>query len=76
MSLHKDNNSSSSSGIGLCGLTFLVFLVLKLVGVIDWSWWWVCAPLWAMPAVLILITIVLLIISGIMDIVEKNYIKK
>lgn len=32
--------------IGLSGLMFLVFLVLKLAGVIAWSWWWVTAPLW------------------------------
>lgn len=25
---------------------FLVFLVLQLTHVIDWSWWWVTAPLW------------------------------
>lgn len=25
---------------------FLVFLVLKLTDAIDWSWWWVTAPLW------------------------------
>ena len=25
---------------------FVVFLVLKLTNVIDWSWWWVTAPLW------------------------------
>lgn len=25
---------------------FLIFLVLKLVGVIAWSWWWVTCPLW------------------------------
>ena len=24
----------------------LLFLALKLTGVIDWSWWWVTAPLW------------------------------
>jgi hypothetical protein len=33
--------------IGLDILLFCIFLVLKLVGVIDWSWWWVSAPLWA-----------------------------
>lgn len=27
--------------------TFLTFLVLKLCGVIAWSWWWVFSPLWA-----------------------------
>lgn len=31
---------------GIFGLLFLIFLVLKLTGVIDWSWWWVTAPLW------------------------------
>jgi hypothetical protein len=25
---------------------FLIFLTLKLCGVIDWSWWWVMSPLW------------------------------
>ncbi|MDR2624955.1 MAG: hypothetical protein LBC37_01320 [Zoogloeaceae bacterium] len=24
---------------------FLIFLTLKLTGVIDWSWWWVFSPL-------------------------------
>ena len=27
---------------GLC----LLFIGLKLGGVIDWSWWWVLSPLW------------------------------
>ncbi len=25
---------------------FLIFLILKLTGIIDWSWWWVTSPLW------------------------------
>ena len=25
---------------------FVIFLTLKLVGVIDWSWWWITSPLW------------------------------
>lgn len=29
------------------GVLFVVFLVLKLTHVIDWSWWWITAPLWA-----------------------------
>ena len=31
---------------GLCGPLFLIFLTLKLTGVIHWSWLWVTAPLW------------------------------
>ena len=33
-------------GIGLCGLFTIVFIVLKLLGYINWSWVWVLAPLW------------------------------
>jgi len=40
------DNSYSSGGIGLPPILFIVFLVLKLTGHIDWSWWWVTAPLW------------------------------
>jgi phosphoglycerol transferase MdoB-like AlkP superfamily enzyme len=37
---------SASRGGSLVALLFIVFLVLKLTGVIDWSWWWVTSPLW------------------------------
>lgn len=32
--------------IGFCGLLFIVFLILKLTGVIAWSWLWITSPLW------------------------------
>lgn len=53
---------TTSSGIGLGGILFVVFLVLKLTHVIDWSWWWITAPLWG-PALawLILAGLALLI---------------
>jgi hypothetical protein len=41
----------TEGGISFLGLLFLLFLGLKLGGVIDWSWWWIFAPLW-MPLVL------------------------
>ena len=31
-------------GIGILDVLTVVFVVLKLVGVITWSWWWVLAP--------------------------------
>lgn len=34
------------AGITIETILFVVFLVLKLTGTIDWSWWWVTAPLW------------------------------
>ncbi len=40
------SNSNSSGGIGIGGVLLIVFIVLKLCGVIAWSWWWVLSPLW------------------------------
>lgn len=33
-------------GLGISMILFLIFMILKLCGVITWSWWWVTAPLW------------------------------
>lgn len=42
----SEKSAAASGGVGLLGWMFLLFLALKLTGVIDWSWWWVTAPLW------------------------------
>jgi len=49
----SQSSSSSSSGIGFCGLLAVLFIGLKLTGHIDWSWWWVLSPLW-IPLVVVL----------------------
>jgi hypothetical protein len=41
----SDNSNSSSGGIGFVGLLTVAFIVLKLTGYIDWSWWWVWSPM-------------------------------
>lgn len=58
-----ENKKSSGSGIGFGGLLTLVFIVLKLYKVIDWSWWWVLSPIWIGIALVILIFIICLFIS-------------
>lgn len=40
------DTKTTYSGPHFFSLMFLIFLTLKLCGVIDWSWWWVTAPLW------------------------------
>lgn len=42
----SNTSSSSSGGIGFAGLLTIVFITLKLCGVIQWSWLWVLSPLW------------------------------
>lgn len=38
------DNNSGSSGLGLASVLTIIFVILKLVGVITWSWWWVFSP--------------------------------
>lgn len=58
------NNSSktASGGIGFCGLLTIVFIVLKLCKIINWSWLWVLAPLWIPTAIALIVLFVLFII--------------
>jgi ABC-type antimicrobial peptide transport system permease subunit len=48
---------SSSSGLGFTSVLTIVFVTLKLVGTIDWSWWWVLSPLWLGFAIILAIII-------------------
>lgn len=40
------SSSASASGIGFVGALQIVFIVLKLLGKISWSWLWVLSPIW------------------------------
>jgi hypothetical protein len=52
------NQNATSGGIGFLGVLAIVFITLKLTGLIDWSWVWVLAPLW-FPAALVLVVLVI-----------------
>jgi len=76
--------SNSGTGLSLSAVLFIVFLVLKLTGNIDWSWWWVTSPLWiplalglAIVGLVFLIIIVALIFgASVEDIKSKIKIGK
>ena len=55
-------SSSGTGGASVATVLFLIFLVLKLCGVIDWSWWWVTSPLWISAGIGILFLLIALII--------------
>jgi hypothetical protein len=58
----NNTNVASSGGIGFFGLLTIVFITLKLCGIITWSWWWVLSPIWG-PAVLIILFILIFYIG-------------
>ena len=60
-----NNEKTSSGGIGFGSLILLTFIILKLVGVIDWSWWWVLSPIWISAALLLTISVLLFVLYRI-----------
>ena len=63
----SNTTSTSSGGIGFGGLLTVAFIVLKLTGVITWSWWWVLSPLW----IGFLLVIVFLVIALLFALLAK-----
>lgn len=55
---------NSYRGMGLGGWLTLIFVTLKLVGFITWSWWWVLSPVW-IGAGLFLAVFLFIILCGI-----------
>jgi hypothetical protein len=53
------NNGGNNYGIGFCGLLTIVFIVLKLIGYISWSWFWVLSPLWISWLIAIILIIII-----------------
>lgn len=64
----SDNTKAAGGGIGFSGLLGLLFIALKLCGVIDWSWWWVLAPFW-IPIALV---VVIIIIAAVIELIKAR----
>lgn len=60
-------NKTNSGGVSFVGLLQLAFIVMKLCGVISWSWWWILSPTWIIAGILLLGIVAAVIIA----IVEK-----
>ena len=56
-------STSSSGGVGFTGLLTVLFVALKLTGVIAWSWWWVLSPLWISAALAVVILAVVFLVA-------------
>ena len=56
-------SSGTAGGIGFTGLLTIAFIVLKLCGVIDWSWIWVLSPIWISFILVFVIVFIALVIE-------------
>lgn len=68
--------TESQVGTLIAGMLGVAFVVLKLCGVIDWSWWWVTAPFWGPVALLLAVVLVVCVVAVLIAAVKaftKHY---
>ncbi|MCP9496681.1 MAG: hypothetical protein MSG64_19770 [Pyrinomonadaceae bacterium MAG19_C2-C3] len=63
--------SSSSGSVGFIGLLTIVFITLKLMGHIRWSWVWVLSPVWITASLIIVITFLACVVFAL-RLMSKN----
>lgn len=76
MNENKSGSSAAGGGIGFVGLLTIAFIILKLCGVINWSWWWVLSPLWISVGLVIAVLLIIGIICLIAYLVQRRHAKK
>lgn len=59
--------TSRSGGISVISLLGVAFVVLKLMGYIDWSWWWVTLPFWGGAAFFLVVLVLIAVIAALSD---------
>ena len=64
--MSKQQQQTTTGGVGTLGVVQIVFVILKLVGVIEWSWWLVFIPLYISIGFVVLSLIVGLLIINLM----------
>lgn len=67
-----NKNKTVNRGIGTTTLLGIIFIILKISGVIDWEWLWVLSPFWIPIATFVVILLVIFIIGGIIAILDKS----
>jgi len=70
--MSNGNVQTTSGGIGFTGLLTIVFIVLKLTGVISWSWIWVLAPTWIPIALGIVTLVVFLLVMTVIAFLDRK----
>jgi hypothetical protein len=64
-----DKSVNVQIGPGFAGTLAIVFIVLKLLGYITWSWVWVLSPLWIGLALVLAIWGLVLVFAGVAAVV-------
>lgn len=59
--MRERHSTTVNGGIGFTGLLTILFIALKLLGIITWRWVWVLSPIW-IDAILVALLLTILVI--------------
>lgn len=65
-------NNTKSYSFPFFSILGLIFITLKLLGEITWSWWWVLAPFWVPVVFVLVVMLVGLLLVGVGSYLEKK----
>lgn len=57
------DNTVQGTNVGFTSMLTLLFVGLKLGGVIEWSWWWVLSPVWITAGLAAVVGVIILFLS-------------
>lgn len=57
------SSKNNGSGIGFLGVLQIIFIVLKLCNVLQWSWWMVFIPAYISAGLTIILIVIAIILS-------------
>lgn len=67
----KEVKVVNKGGIGFVGVLTILFIALKLCGVISWSWVWVLAPIWIEALIIVALILFVVVLTGIAKIIDN-----
>lgn len=67
----SSTSKTTNGGIGFTGVLAILFIGLKLTGVIQWSWLWVLSPLWLPWAVVLVVAFFIFLTALIIEVLKK-----
>ena len=71
----KMEGGTTAVGLGFADVLTIVFVVLKLVGVIDWPWIWVLSPLWISLGLALILIVILFFVFIVFGFIIRRFFK-
>lgn len=67
----NEKNSKTNTGFGIVSILTIVFIVLKVTNVINWSWIWVFSPIWIELIIMALMFVIIFLILSIKRVIKN-----